>query len=524
MSKEIELKLTFPSRYIKFMQDMSWLEYQGITAPTVDKLYSIYYDTPDLRLKNSGCSLRLRRIGKTWIQTIKSGGHISAGLHQHDEWEVPIHTNQPDFTQANDPTIKQLFKNAKLQEELQPVFVTKFTRHTQRLRLAQDSEIEFCFDHGKIIAGSKHQLICEIELELKSGNPLEIFRFASSLVDKSPFPLRLENASKAERGYILYSGYFPSPVKATKIEITTDIHLNTALKMIIESCLDQLSKNENGVLAAPDDIEYLHQVRVALRRLRSAINLLYPASSDPEVTSIRKDLKWLTQKLNPARDWDIFITETFPQIAPHFPQHPGFPLIFETCQTLRHKHKKAARLSLHSRRYTKLLLGISIWLDGISQCSPQKVITHTHNKLSDIPIKTSVTTLMADLHQKIAIAGKKLHTLDAVTLHALRICIKKQRYISEFFRELFPQKVCKDYIFLLSNLQDVLGSINDYVTTQKFLGEICIQKNKKAQQHEAIGIIYGWATRCMLEKRKELEYAWTAFSQVKPFWENDGRR
>lgn len=525
MPKEIELKLAFSTRYAKFMQgDMAWLKHHDMPVPVVTKLYSIYYDTPDLKLKNSGCSLRLRRTGKTWVQTIKAGGHVVAGLHQHDEWEAPLPGAHPDFNLIDNPEIRQIFKGTGLRKTLQPIFTTRFVRRTHYLKLAQGSEIEFCFDYGKIIAGSKLSTICEIELELKSGNPAEIIGFANHLVDQSPFLLRLENTSKAERGYILYTGRLSPPVKATRVEITPDLRLNAALKVIIANCLNQLGRNEHGMLARSTDIEYLHQMRVALRRLRSAINLFYKNSSDSAVVSIRKNLKWLMQQLSPARDWDIFITETFMCIAPHFPEHPGFSLTLKTCQTLRKKYNKAARISISSRRYTKLILDIALWLEEIDQYSAQQAgNTNQHRPATSTSAKTSVTTFIADLHHQITATGKGLDTLDTDTLHALRICIKKQRYLSEFFYGLFPQKACKSYILLLSNLQNVLGSINDYANTPKFLNEIRIGKNKTAQQYEAIGIIYGWTVCCMLEKKKELEDAWIAFTKAKPFWENTPR-
>ncbi|HRQ05782.1 MAG TPA: CYTH domain-containing protein, partial [Nitrosomonas halophila] len=100
MPIEIELKLALPaaSCCAKPVQEMAWLEPLNITATSTQKLYSIYYDTPDLKLKQMGCSLRLRRIGKDWVQTIKAGGSIVAGLHQHDEWETPLAAAYPDFS------------------------------------------------------------------------------------------------------------------------------------------------------------------------------------------------------------------------------------------------------------------------------------------------------------------------------------------------------------------------------------------------------------------------------------------
>jgi len=520
MPKEIELKLELPPHCFNHFRDMSWLRSRRIVASTIKKLYSIYYDTPDLRLKKLGCSFRLRKIGKDWVQTIKAGGSILAGLHQHDEWEVPLPTAQPNFTLFKDPRMQQLFNDPKLIEALQPVFITKFTRHLQYLKLSHGNEIEFCLDHGNIIAGSKRTTICEIELELKAGDPLEILQFAYELVDKSPFPLRLENASKAERGYILHSGHIPPPVRTIKTEITSAMDLNIALKIIMENCLDQLSKNENGMLMTNEDIEYLHQMRVALRRLHSAVNIFHQAFPSTEVISIRKDLEWLTKQLNPARDWDIFVTETFPRIAGHFPQHTGLSLILDTSKTIRKKYNESARMSIKSRRYTKLMLNISIWLTSIDQSKAVEAKAQAHNALQPTDTRTFITTLMAELHQKILEAGKNQNKLDIPTLHTLRIYIKKQRYISEFFQDFFPSRAYKQYIDLLAYLQDLLGSIKDYANTQKFLDETPIKKNKNVQ-YGAIAVTHGWITHSLVEKKIELSQAWMTFSKVESFWDGN---
>lgn len=520
MPREIELKLALPPHSFNHFRDMSWLRSRSIVASTTIKLYSIYYDTPDLRLKNLGCSFRLRKTGKDWVQTIKAGGSILAGLHQHDEWEMPIPNAQPNFTLFKDPKMQQLFKDPKLIEALQPVFITKFTRHLQYLKLNHGSEIEFCLDHGKIIAGQKRTTICEIELELKAGDPLELLKFAYKLVDKSPFPLRLENASKAERGYTLHSGHAPPPVKAIKTEIASNTSLNTALKMIMENCLDQLSKNENGMLMAHEDIEYLHQMRVALRRLRSAVNIFHQAFPSTEVLSIRKDLKWLANQLNPARDWDIFVTETIPCIAGHFPQHTGLFLVLDTSKTIRKKYNEVAHISIKSRRYTRLMLNISIWLTSIDQSEEVETKAQAHNASQPTDTRTFITTLMAELYQKILETGKNPSKLDAPTLHTLRIYIKKQRYISEFFQAFYPSRAYKQYIDLLAYLQDLLGSINDYANAQKFLDETHIKKNKNVQ-YEAIAVIHGWITHSLVEKKIELSQAWMTFSRAESFWDGN---
>jgi inorganic triphosphatase YgiF len=185
-------------------------------------------------------------MGKNWLQTIKTEGSVASGLHERNEWEVSVPSNQLDFTQLGDPGMIKLLSDAELRKQLRQVFITRFTRHMYLLQTEEGSQIEFCLDHGKIVIDHTKKFFTEIELELKSGKPTQLFRLALTLVQILPFPLRLENISKAERGYMLYTGHKTPPVKALSVELKADMDLTTAFTLIAQNCLDQLTMSLNG--------------------------------------------------------------------------------------------------------------------------------------------------------------------------------------------------------------------------------------------------------------------------------------
>lgn len=504
-------------RCLKQIADLSWLKQFQRTLPSKHKLYSIYFDTPDQALKASGCSLRIRRDEKQWLQTIKSGGQITAGLHQHDEWEIPLKHAHPDLTNIPDPVIRKLFRNPDLRTMLQPVFVTRFRRQIQLLQPVKDCTIELCLDHGKIIAGRRTETISEIELELKSGDPLKLLDFAKVLLEKSPCTLRLESTNKAERGYRLYSGYLPSPCKASEISLKPSMPINSALKMIMQQCMEQLTRNEKGFLATSADIEYLHQMRVALHRLRAAFQIFQLIFPGAELSLICKELKWLTRQLNPARDWDILVTKTLPQANTSLPQS-ALHLIEKQCRFYRKIHQRRARASVNSPRYTRLLIELCSWLYQIDE--PDALFRSGQSRPDVIhkSTRSTVASLIAASHQKTIEHGKDIATLDTASLHTLRINIKELRYLIEFFHSLFPQNACKQQIVALSKLQNILGSINDCSITQHLLDEIQIKKQPK-KQSKAIGIIREWALQRIRIQRTALIAAWRGYAERKPFWE-----
>ena len=516
MPTETELKLRLPADCVARLQRNPLLKSSSISRPVTQKLYSIYYDTPNFDLKRHGVALRLRRSGKRWVQTIKGGGSVAAGLHQRDEWEAPVLKAQPDFTKITDPALIKLFAATDLREQLQPVFTTEFTRNIRMLRFASGGEAEFCLDRGQIIAGDASTPLCEIELELKSGNPGQLFQFALELLHS--VPLRLENASKAERGYLLYADGKSPPLKAAPVELDAEMSVSAAFKAITWNCLNHLHSNETGMLAG-HDIEYLHQMRVALRRQRSALSIFSRMFSKAAFVPLAQKLKWLTSQFGPARDWDVFVTETLAPVCASFPDHPGIVVLQGKCKQLRRQHNEAARHAVESAHYAESMLQLGAWVSAeawLSQPGPAASV-----KLAGIgagaPVKKFATALLAHRHRQLKKYGKELMNSSVAELHALRIIVKKQRYTAEFFAGFYSARETRRYLRALSVLQDILGAMNDTANAKRLLNEVAIAGDEGSQQ-EAVGMVLGWSASLAALKNLELERAWARFNKTKPFW------
>ena len=205
MSTEIELKLSLAPDDCTHLLQLPLFESLSTLHTEAHELYTIYYDTPQLDLKHQRIALRLRRINGHWLQSIKGKGKISSGLHQQREWEAEVNSEKPDYSKITDPDLIKLFSNLYLRQQMRSIFVTEFTRHMRLLQLEDGNKIEFCLDQGTVTANHSSTPICEIELELKSGNANTLFQFALTLQSVLPFPLKLENINKSERGYTLYT-------------------------------------------------------------------------------------------------------------------------------------------------------------------------------------------------------------------------------------------------------------------------------------------------------------------------------
>ena len=265
-----------------------------------------YYDTANERLRRAGVALRLRRDGTRHLQTLKIESAAGAGLSARAEWEIPAPRGRLDV--AAFPREEILAATgldlARLASRLRPCFETRFARRSVPVIVDGATRAEISVDRGYVAAGERREPISEIELELKAGDTASLLRYAAEIA--KPLGLALEFESKAERGYRLVAGKaFPSPRKWRRPRLGELATPSEAFSAIFAAALAQGGANARGVVHGGDS-EYLHQMRVGLRRLRSALlafrDLVPKKASKP----IAERLRDLMPPLGAARDWDVF--------------------------------------------------------------------------------------------------------------------------------------------------------------------------------------------------------------------------
>jgi inorganic triphosphatase YgiF len=509
MPTEVELKLRIAPEHATRLQRHPLLKSLCRAGPARRKLYTVYYDTPDLDLLKHNLSLRLRRTGSRWLQTVKSGEIAMGGLYQRSEWESEITRQEPDFVALKDPTLPKLFTSSKLLKALQPIFVTEFIRSARLLEVGPNEEAEFCLDRGEIRANDTVSPICEVELELKSGNPARLFDIALEL--QKTIPLKLENTSKAQRGYRLYRDETPTPVKAPPLSLTRNTTPTDAFVVILWNCVQHLQANETGMLNQ-DDPEYLHQMRVALRRMRSAFNVFSKTLPEPITAPLVEEIKWLAGALGPARDWDIFYDETLLPVVEAFAEGPAVRVVQADCHKLREASHDVARQAVDSPRFQHFLLLLGVFL------THQPWLNKTVG--SSLPVSTMqlvdfVGGLLDKRHKRLIKRGRRLTELNEEERHRLRIATKKLRYAADFFSSLYPGKRTRRYLKALASFQNILGLLNDAATTRTLLSTLD-EHNPGYQQ--AIGLINGWSANAVTYHLQEMRSVWADCANAKVFW------
>src|SRR6516165_2552589 len=514
--REIELKLDVPVHNLPRLTDSSLLKGASKSAAKSVNLVSVYFDTNKLQLRQKGLSLRVRRIGRHHVQAIKQENG-NAALFARGEWEHDVPAKRPDLNAARDTALAPLL-NKKLCRALKPVFETHVRRKVFQIRSGQ-SEIELSIDNGKVEAGRKSSQLCEVELELKQGQVADLFKVAKMLAHEVPVQLAVK--SKADRGYALLTAEKATPVKAMPVAFAPESDVQCAFQIIARACFHHLVANQSLMLGG--DAEALHQMRVALRRLRAAISLFSDMLTDPQTEALKSEFKWITDELGPAREFEILLKHVARPVADSERDGRGTALASRELRRKREDALARARTAVESLRFRDLALDTAAWIEtGDWTRNPDDAAGMLRRR----PFAAVAAEQLRRHWKKILKSGKHLDRLDPQHRHKLRIHAKKLRYAAEFFAPAFPRKRAfrrrKDFVASLQQVQDALGELNDIAVNEKLLeqlGEDAGAKRHGGRIRKAfVGRLSGREEARIAPVLKEAERAYAAFAKAKPFW------
>lgn len=419
--------------------------------------HDTYFDTNDRSLFDAGYTLRVRKVGEARIQTVKASG-TSASIFARSEWEVNLAGEVPVIDHST-PLLNEF--GAEL--DVKPQFEVHVDRRIWTLR-ADVSTIEAALDEGLAVAAERQAPIVEIELELKDGRPQDLFVLARKI--EALVPIKFGVVSKAERGFGLLEasrGF----VKAEPIQLDRSMAVCQAFQEVAQSCLRQFRLNENIVIARRN-MEALHQARVALRRLRSAIAVFKPLFLDETPKRLSGELRWLAGVLGEARDLDVLHSKASAgdlkeQLADN--------------RALTYDNVLAA---LSSPRARGLMLDFNEWL----HCGEYLDSSQAH-EARQRPVAEFAIEALDKVRKKLKTHGRDLAHGDDEHRHEARKDAKKLRYAAEFFGSLFTDKRgrrrYKRFIASMALLQDELGALNDLVSRPDILKFHGLLENPEAQ-------------------------------------------
>lgn len=515
MATELELKLDLDPALIDKVRRHGLIRRLRQGKAVSQDLRSVYFDTRDHTLRQIGATVRIRHIGKRRIQNVKMRRPAESGAHFNRlEWEHDVFDDTPALVALSETSLPQVLATPLTDLSLAPQFATFFRRSSYVLA-TDEAEVELSIDHGGVETDQQTQPFCELELELKRGTPQALFTFARELA--STLPVRIGTVAKSERGYRLLTGETPDVKRAKAPALTAEMTAAQALQVIGRACLSHLLANQEA-LQKQRSPESVHQMRVAMRRFRSALTVFRPALSaqDPQLATIRDHARWIADTLGEARDLDVFLSEGLSSaedalINAEVPAALFTPLRQELMARRTAAYERAITTAA-SPAFTLACLDLAEWIEsGAWLTLNDEAAASARNQ----PVAGFAAGILETRHRKILKRGHRFATLSAAARHQVRIEIKKLRYSVDFFGALFPGKRTAPFADSLAVLQDQLGHLNDGAVALGLLQSLSEQVPGCALP---AGLVGGWHAAHRADALETARRSWKAFCRRRVFW------
>ena len=478
---------------------------EALAGAAPHELTSIYFDTAKGSLRRAGMSLRVRRKGDVFTQTLKDGGD---GALSRGEWETRVEGPDPDLgVLKHTPAARILAKAGRVA----PVYTIAVRRRTADV-VEGDSHIEIAFDEGAAKARGEAAPFAELELELKGGPQWGLFTLARRLAAAGDFTLSF--TTKAERGHALARPPRSFAKKFAPPPLSDDLDAGQAFQRIALACLKQIAANAERLRrrASP---EVIHQLRVGLRRLRSLITSFKQVVSDARLPAIKSELKWLTGELDAARNLDVLLHGDYRAAVVEKADAAGLKGLGVRLRGARRMAYARAGAAVESERFRRLLIDLLIWIEtgpwtASATCAVER----------ERPVRRFAARELGKRRGKIARRGKHLRDLDPHARHKLRIEAKKLRYAADAFAGLFGHaRRAKAFVEALKTVQDTLGELNDIVVGERLAHEAAASPGRAETDSAFVaGRITGAQKARIGPLTDRAEDALKAFRDAKAFW------
>jgi CHAD domain-containing protein len=251
----------------------------------------------------------------------------------------------------------------------------------------------------------------------------------------------------------------------------------------------------------------VHQMRVAIRRARSALSVFRPAVEPAAFEVVNDSLKLLAARLGPSRDWDVFVDETMPPICQALPDNKRI----ERLQAAASRRRRDCRSALAG-----YLAGVEFRKLGIElSCFAGSTSWHVLPSDPAQPLPAFAAAVLQHRWRKLLSAGKHAQDLDVAGLHGVRLRAKRARYAAEIFTTLYPGKPAYRFIRRLGQVQEQLGVLNDGAVASHLLEEL---GGAGGRHGYAAGVVVGFIAARAGKIRPRIVAAFEKFRRQPPYW------
>ncbi len=449
---ELEIKFEVPEgAWEALAREMSGFDTHAVA------LHATYADTPGRDLARAGLGLRVRFEGDRWVQTLKAPGAHALERLEDEVALGPAHDDQPrpspDLKRHPSVAVQQVMRAAlglgsgEPLPAVAPVFEVKVQRRVRRIAHGA-SVIELALDDGQLLASGCERPIRELELELIEGNTRDLVALARRWRER--WGLWVRTTSKTVRGNSLASGELAGPPVAAAVpRVTRKQDMGAFTGAVLQACLDQVMGNASEVAAGSAADDHIHQLRVGLRRLRTALRELPALARERE--RFEPVLMGVFRGLGERRDRTHVLRRIQPLVeaAGGMPLRvpPDFDKGVDPVDLVRRGDFQDAMLGLLERA--------------------QEVRTDPRQ-----PVRRTVRAHLQKLHEQVTREGRHFTRLSEERQHRVRKRLKRLRYLSEFVAPLYCAKSVRQYLAGVKPAQEALGDYNDEVMAQSLYEEL----------------------------------------------------
>ena len=461
---------------------------------TVRRLRSTYHDTADDDLWRRGLTLRVRAsesAGDTPREEVtlkeESGANVERG-----EWTVSARGTGLDTYRF--PRAARARAAGIAERDLVPRFETDVVRRSKVVCFGETGA-ELSLDVGRVTAAGRRVDLAELEFELQRGSTTAMLAAGRQLI--GPHRLSVGSRSKAARGMAALGAPSPTPKAASPAIRATDT-VGWAFGEVVCSIAAHLMGNVDAAVAGRDS-EGVHQLRVGLRRLRSAL-LVFADRGSPDFVVIDQAARHALGKLGRARDADVFVLET---LGDRF-REGRLEGLRRAAEMHRSQTYDDVRRLLAGETFNRLLIDVMA-----TSVDPLPLIDEPARPLFRAASKT-----LAKRHRKVLRTGADFTHVTAARRHRVRIAVKKLRYSCAYLASLYEDQPAERYLACLTRLQEQLGLANDAIVAIRLANGLA----RTPDEAGGAALVSDWCRDRLRALEPDLRDAWDSFVAAKPFW------
>lgn len=503
--QEFELKFTGSPTDIAALPQSPGFSALSTGKGEWERLDTTYYDTPEGGLAAAGASLRLREEQGKLVQAIKR--NRDGGGVRRDEIETPVAKRSVFPEDSGDESADSLIEQHR--SRLAPIARTITDRWTSPVSY-RSSRLELSIDIGRAecLGERRHTApLAELEIELLEGDPADVFDVARLLARHAALRLcarsKLETALALGRPNGLYRIGKPSRVAANADTLVSEL-----LQRNLSAIAIRMASLQPALVDARR-VEGLHQMRVALRRLRTLERIFRPYLGKKGLGDLTVRARAFAKHLEAARDWDVFLEETLPAVMDSDVAPQAGAAFKNKAQAARAKAWAKAARAISSPEFTLFLIDLM----EAAVLAPWRKKAKKEMSLAVSEFAPHVLDRALRKADKIS---RRIRFDHIAELHALRIALKKLRYPLQMFRNAYPKGGRKGYLTELSALQDKFGAVNDAVVAQRLADDVAAGTGDDGMR--LAGFVSGYKAAEAAAAARDIENAWTAFIEAHPFW------